>query len=1077
MALPLLTSYEKNINVDVNHDSESLRNIDFSLKEISEELKDRESILSKEKFSETFRSIDKITDVLNQNIGLFRKSQAYLDMQMSRAEGTQVVTTPEPEPVVQPAPSPPKNTFAVQNLSLGRIAGDTMREGRDRLLNKFRENSFVKFGSRLADGINAFRGKPTDFSQRGGEQNQSELEAEQKGDRNQKKIINLLEYLPKILLKLDGDKEEKKEEKGFLSKLLDFFVMFKAGEWLAGLLGGAGIAGLMAKGAGLLGAGLGIGAAIAKLGLAAVVAAAVIGTVVDSFVTFFNSDDWEAGTLSKIFGSIIGGSGGVLSSVMRGVAGAWLGFKAGAALIPVLGPFGPFIGMVLGGVIGAVTGYFGGKDIAEGLSSLGDWFSSQWDKLLKFLSGKTIEEIKDKAQRVIDATDDPDVKLDLTNKLDAVETSENNLQKAKDKQAEILERNNPIIEKLRPIVARGGTKEEREKYFDLLEQNKAAERAVKDAEYKNEQANKTLKRDTIVEDNVLKTDQIIYADTNSRVEIESFDGKNKIAYKATDLNRLQASNMKSRIKLEQEQERLRDLLQQDEEFLLPEDARNELRVAQDKVSENNWTLDGILGNITGGYYDNEDIQQAKETVERLEEEIKQKKDQILQSMGVNEIRLNDVRSNAKIIGEAQTQQKLTGVAQPLPDLIRTPVTTFKGDEVNQSELLPRSFQPRVEDTSNVTGQQRPDQSSNTLFEPDAVVANLSDQQIKQYALELIRREEMGPDEPALTPIQDPAKYWKDDGSKMMQLGYGSNFIKEGNEWVKVKPGYEGADGEMVYPHKLNSKAEADQLLRESFNREFDTFMADPEKKEIFDKIQNPARKMVLMSTIYQLGEHGMDKFVKTWPLIQDAVEEQDWNSKGLKWKIAASEMAKSIWHNEQTPKRAKRVIDVIANGGDVRWDDGVIYSPSPVPMSSVQENPPEPRAAEGRIVTGLEKIVVGDYKGIENNPEVVIPMNDLENRVLQTATKMMEIRDQTENRNNELLSMNNELRMQKFIESTQKIEQRIQAKEGIENSRNQIVIPPVVSQVDNSQLNQTNQSIIINRPVDNVHNPFRLSLG
>lgn len=1071
MALPLLTNYEKNINVDVNHDSESLRNIDFSLKEISNELKNRESILSKEKFSETFKSIDKITDVLNQNIGLFRKSQAYQDMQKSRSEGTQVFTTPQPEPVVQPAQPQPKNTFAVQNLSLGRIAGDTLREGQDRLLNRFRENSFVKFGSRLADGINAFRGKPTDYSRRG-EQTQGELETEQKGDRSQKKIINLLEYLPRILLKLDGDKEEKKEEKGILAKLLDFFLMFKAGQWLAGLLGGVGVGALMAKGAALLGAGLGMGAAIAKWGLTGIVAAAVIGTVVDSFISFFNSDNWEAGTLSKIFGSIVGGSGGALSSVMRGVAGAWLGFKAGTALMPILGPFGPFIGMVLGGVIGAITGYFGGKRISEGLSSVGDDFATEWEKLLKFLTGKTIEEIKDKAQKVIDLTDDPDVKKDLTEKLDAVETSEDNLQKAKDNQIEIQDRTNPRLQQLRPIIARGGTEKERAEYFDLIEQNKMAERVVEDAEYESEQANKTLKRDTIVESNILKTDQIITAEDNARVEIDTFDEKAKLAFKATPLNKLQASNMKSRIKLEQEQERLRGLLQLDEEFLLPEDARNELRVAQDQISENNWSVKGILGNISGGIFDDEDIQQAKETVERLEKEIKDKKDQILQSMGVNEIRLGDTRKNAEIIGEAQRKQKLTGVMQPITDLVKTPVTTMSGDETDQSKVLSRPIE--VRDSSKVRDQ-RPDQSSTTSYQPDAVVANLSDEQIKQYALELIRKEEMGRKSAALTPIQDPAGHWKDDGSKMMQLGYGSNFIKEGNEWVKVKPGYEDQNGEMIYPHRLNSEAEAEKLLRESFDREFDQFMADPEKKAIFDQIQNPARKMVLMSTIYQLGEHGMDKFKKSWPLIQEAAEEQDWNVKGTKWQIAANEMANSVWHNEQTPYRAQRVVDVIANGGDVRWDDGVIYSPSPVPMAAREES--KPRAAEGRVVTGLEEIVVGDYKGIESNPEVVIPMNALEERVLQTVTKMMEIRDQTASRNNELLSMNNELRMQKFIESTQKIEQRIQAKESIENSKNQVVMPPIVSQVDNSQLNQTNQSIIINRPVDNAHNPFRLSLG
>jgi len=1084
MALPLLT--DSKVTVDVNHDSTSLKGIDLSLKQVvselpklfskeiekqTEELKDHDTNINKKKVEETVETMNKFADVLKENIGLFRKSDSYQAMQRSRLEGNQVIGSTGQQPAVVPQ----RNTYAVQNLSLGRIAGDTMREGRDRLLNRFRENSFIKFGSRLADGINAFRGQPTNYSQNR-EQTQSELESEQKDNRNQKKIINLLEYLPKILLKLDGDKDEKKEEKGLLRKLLDAFLIFKAGNWLASLIGGglgaAGIGALMAKAGTLLGAGLGIGAAIAKLGLAAVIGAAILGTVFDSFMTYFkNSDDWKAGPIAKIFGSILGGSGGVYSAALRGITGAYLGFKAGA----LFGPMGAIIGLILGGVIGAITGYIGGEKIAETMSEIGDDFAEGWKKLMAILTGKTIDDVREKTLRVIDETSDPTSKTELTNSLENVENSNDRLQAAETKRNELFEK----VKEQRNINAQGSTPDSREKLRELEQQYNEAIKEYDEARKNFREDSRNLSADVNTQDSVNQLDKVIYGKEGETVEIQKdglLYGKDNIEVTVTPQEQRIAANQKRNVLSENRLRRLQQDLVQDASTspLLEESTRKEYQTAQETIEEKGSLLNKIP--LFGSFFDDEEMAKAKATVERIEAELLQKKKD-------TRLRMNQIEADM-----AATVQENIGLGTQ--DRSESMTNIISGETLGGPDAQPEPRQ-RINSKANERSISvdpakskdggRQDQTSIQEIKPDAVVANLSDEQVKTYALELIRREEMGSKSAALTPIQDPAKYWKDDGSKMMQLGYGSNFIKEGNEWVKVKPGYENSNGEMVYPHQLKSEAEAEQLLRDSFNREFDQFMKDPEKKAIFDQIQNPARKMVLMSTIYQLGEHGMDKFKKTWPLIKSAVEEQDWNLKGYRWQTAAREMANSVWHNEQTPERAGRVVDVIANGGDVRWDGGVIYQQSAVPSVAARQGGKEAvkakAGAEGRVVTQLEEIVVGDYKGIENNPEVVIPMNDLEERVLQTVTKMMEIRDQTASRNNELLSMNNELRMQKFIESTQKIEQRIQAKESIENSRNQVVMPPVISQVDNSQLNQTNQSIIINRPVENAHNPFRLSLG
>ena len=1090
MALPLLT--DSKVTIDVNHDSTSLKGIELSLKQVvslfpklfhkeieeqTEELKDHETDLNKKKVEETVETMNKFADVLKENIGLFRKSDSYQAMQSSRLEGNQVAGTAEKQPAVIPQ----TNTYAVQNLSLGRIAGDTLREGRDRLLNRFRENSFVKFGSRLADGINAFRGKPTNYSQNR-EQTQSELETERKNDLNQKKVINLLEYLPKILLKLDGNKDEKKEEKSLLRKLLDAFMIFKAGDWLAGLigggLGGAGIAGLMAKAGTLLGAGLGMGAAIAKLGLAAVIGAAILGTVFDSFMTYFkNSDDWKAGPISKIFGSILGGSGGIYSSALRGITGAYLGFKAGA----LFGPMGAIIGLLLGGVIGAITGYIGGEKVAETMSEIGDNFAEGWKKLMAILTGKTIDDVRDKTLRVIDETSDPSKKTELTNSLENVENSNDRLQAAK------TERDNLAIElrEQRNETAQAATPENRKRLKEIQQKYDEADKKYNEERKNFREDSRDLSADVSTQDSINQLDKVIYGKEGETVEIRKdglIYGEDNIPVTVTPQAQRIATNQKRNVQSENRLRELQRVLVKEASTspLLEESTRKEYQTAQQTIEEKGSLLNKIP--LLGSLFDDEEMANAKAIVERIDAELLQKKKDLRIDMNqIEEDMAATVQENISI-GTQNRSESMTDIISG-ETLVGPDAQPEPPQRINPKPEKSKDRGVSVDPSKSKDGG-RQDQTSTKNFNPDPVVANLSDEQVKTYALELIRKEEMGSKSAALTPIQDPAKYWKDDGTKMMQLGYGSNFIKEGNEWVKVKPGYENSNGEMVYPHRLNSEAEAEKLLRDSFNREFDQFMKDPEKKEIFDKIQNPARKMVLMSTIYQLGEHGIDKFKKTWPLIKAAVEEQDWNLKGYRWQTAAKEMANSVWHNEQTPERAGRVVDVIANGGDVRWDGGVIYQQSAVPSVAARQGGKEPlrkgadgAGAEGRVVTQLEEIVVGDYKGIENNPEVVIPMNDLEKRVLQTVTKMMEIRDQTASRNNELISMNNELRMQKFIESTQKIEQRIQAKESIENSRNQVVVPPVISQVDNSQLNQTNQSIIINRPVDNAHNPFRLSLG
>ena len=112
-------------------------------------------------------------------------------------------------------------------------------------------------------------------------------------------------------------------------------------------------------------------------------AGAVIGiaeAIADGIAGWTNSEDWGVSKLSGFLGGFFAGDGegGIVNAFKN--AGKWAGIGATAGLVvPVVGPI---VGGIIGAALGGILGWVGGKKLAEGFDSIGNWFAEKWDSLV-----------------------------------------------------------------------------------------------------------------------------------------------------------------------------------------------------------------------------------------------------------------------------------------------------------------------------------------------------------------------------------------------------------------------------------------------------------------------------------------------------------------------------------------------------------------------------------------------------------------------------------------------------------------------------------------------------------------------
>ena len=112
-------------------------------------------------------------------------------------------------------------------------------------------------------------------------------------------------------------------------------------------------------------------------------AGAVIGiaeAIADGIAGWTNSEDWGVSKLSGFLGGFFAGDGegGIVNAFKN--AGKWAGIGATAGLVvPVVGPI---VGGLIGAALGGILGWVGGKKLAEGFDSIGNWFNEKWNSLV-----------------------------------------------------------------------------------------------------------------------------------------------------------------------------------------------------------------------------------------------------------------------------------------------------------------------------------------------------------------------------------------------------------------------------------------------------------------------------------------------------------------------------------------------------------------------------------------------------------------------------------------------------------------------------------------------------------------------
>lgn len=168
---------------------------------------------------------------------------------------------------------------------------------------------------------------------------------------------------------------------------------------------------------------------------------------------------------------------------------------------------------------------------------------------------------------------------------------------------------------------------------------------------------------------------------------------------------------------------------------------------------------------------------------------------------------------------------------------------------------------------------------------------------------------------------------------------------------------------------------------------------------------------------------------------------------------------------QQTPKRAE------AYQKSIRENKVYTLRYDPEKKERVPVAIPIP-SAKGFIAKDPSVIMTGEYSGAGENPEVTIQMNALENRVLATTNKIIEMKRNQEEKNPVFLNSALESKTINTINTSRSSEERVMMKENMERRVVQMQMPVVNNVVDNTTVNNTNAPIIVRRSSKNQNNPF-----
>jgi len=862
------------------------------------------------------------------------------------------------------------NSQSLMNLSASRILRDTAGDIRGRILNRFQNNSFVRFGMNMNNAINAFRGNPTSNAVNNRKElTQEKLEENREKENREKKNIELLTEINdniKALLGIESN-QNKEEKKSFLSKLQDFF-------------GFKGLPNILKN---LATKGLTIAGAVGSLGMGALIVGSIAKSIYDGFQGWAKSEEWGVSKTSGTIGGILGGTGsGLGNALINGLKGAGLALafmKTGAMFGMSLGPVGILAGALLGGALGAVFGFIGGEKIAQTLDELGNWVVDTWKGLMEFLFGKSFDDIREKSNNTLNTMNPNDERRTT------VETRLNELKQSEAKLSQL----ETDFEKSRQET---GTysKQTTELGRQLIEQKDI----VKEERKKLDAYLKSI-------------DDEVKFNTSQESETDPLQRKRN-ALSETD--RLLTLEMKKI-----------------DETKIPEAELLE------KLENEKSSITSVFKTMFSSYTEKEEkrikeleleIENVQQVIDNREAELReQKKKLLLEQQKIENERSELTKEQIEKQRKKRYQKLMPGSVLHQPDVRH--VLPTKEEIINA--------------LSNNGGKKQEESEEDINYQADY-------ENLITSTKNLLTKEEGFKTDAYLEKDDQGNLLYDKDGNVRYAIGYGNSQIydKELGKMRKVEVG------------DTIDKAEAG-ILKDAVLRDHYIELIKSPVGGTFLDIKDPARKISLLSTAYQLGIPKFVNFTDTWKKIAIANQTETKEA----WNEVSKEILDSLWA-KQTTDRANRVADVLREGKQVKFGDEIIYE-----MGETNS------AATGMIVRKPKIISVGDYKGVANNPEVVIPMSDLEDRVLGVAQKINDINLINYSRNSDLMMTTYQNRMEKLVENSTKMEKRVNALESMSTGKSQSVQMPIVNNVvDNSNINNTNQSILLKRNVANYNNPF-----
>jgi gas vesicle protein len=260
-----------------------------------------------------------------------------------------------------------------------------------------------------------------------------------------------------------------------------------------------------------------------------------------------------------------------------------------------------------------------------------------------------------------------------------------------------------------------------------------------------------------------------------------------------------------------------------------------------------------------------------------------------------------------------------------------------------------------------------------------------------------------------------------------------------------------------------SNEQSEKLLQWNI-RHYDNYLSEKYGSKFYNRL-GEERKSALVQMIYQLGPSRFNNFKRMIASLEEignihnsGGQSSAGYDKRLKnaFLISGVHAADSKWAKDQTSARAAKVVYQLIHGES---KDGEIPTY-------------EGQHADGFIAKKPSLIMTGEYDGAGENPEVTIQMNALENRVLATTNKIIEMKRNQEQKNPVFLNSALESKTINTINTSRSSEERVMMKENMERRVVQMQMPVVNSVVDNKTINNTNAPILIRKTSRNESNPF-----